>query len=419
MSAQRAEAKRLKYVATLNDDTLPENTPPDYELQYIDIGSVNSLGEIQEVVTYQFEDAPSRARRRVQNGDIVVSTVRTYLKAIAQIIDPPENLIVSTGFAVVRPKPTVLHPAYAKYALLDEAFLGEVVSRSVGVSYPAINASDLGDIEIQVPPLLQQQQLAALLDRETARLDALVAAKQEQLELIAEKRRALITRAVMQGLDESAPRRATGLPWLEGVPAHWEVCYLKRKLTSMDYGISESVSPEGNIGVLRMGDIKAGEVSFDKLGFVDEVDANLLLIKNDLLFNRTNSLDQIGKVGIFRGYGEQPVSFASYLVRLRCNPDLLPEFLNYVLNSNGILEWARAEALPAIGQANLNPSRYSYLTITVPPLTEQESILEYIAEETDRITLLRAATEASLSLMHERRAALIAAAVTGELKLNN
>src|SRR4051794_9398551 len=109
------ERRRLKYAATINDDTLGENTEPDYSLQYIDIGNVDSLGVIHDVETYRFENAPSRARRLVRDGDVIISTVRTYLQAITPITEPPDNLVVSTGFAVVRPRPNVLDARYCKY----------------------------------------------------------------------------------------------------------------------------------------------------------------------------------------------------------------------------------------------------------------------------------------------------------------
>jgi type I restriction enzyme, S subunit len=141
----------------------------------------------------------------------------------------------------------------------------------------------------------------------------------------------------------------------------------------------------------------------------------MLLQAGDIVFNRTNSLDQIGKVALFRGWADQPVSFASYLVRLRCGARVRPEYLNVLLNSTYVLAWSRAEALPAIGQANLNPNRYSYLPICLPPVDEQDSIIAHIASETSKLDALRAATERTIALLKERRAALIAAAVTGKL----
>jgi type I restriction enzyme, S subunit len=133
------EHRRLKYVASINNEALTEETAADFELQYVDIGNVDSSGNVHEIATYRFEDAPSRARRIVRDGDVIISTVRTYLQAIAPIQSPPENLIVSTGFAVIRPKQGGLNAGFCKYALREPAFLAEVEMRSVGVSYPAIN----------------------------------------------------------------------------------------------------------------------------------------------------------------------------------------------------------------------------------------------------------------------------------------
>ncbi len=147
------EQRRLKYAATINDESLPEATEPDYELQYIDIGNVDSYGTVHDVVAFKFEEAPSRARRITRHGDVIVSTVRTYLQAIAPIENPPENLIVSTGFAVVRPKGSLFDARFCKYAVREKHFLWEVESRSTGVSYPAINASDLADIRINLPDI--------------------------------------------------------------------------------------------------------------------------------------------------------------------------------------------------------------------------------------------------------------------------
>ena len=409
------ECRRLKYAATINDETLSEETDADYELQYVDISNVDSLGKIRKIATYPFADAPTRARRRVSDGDVIISCVRTYLQAIAPIQAPPDNLIVSTGFAVVRPCAGVLDAAFGRYALREPSFLAEVEMRSVGVSYPAVNASDLGDIPVHLPPEPNQRAIADYLDREMAWLDALVAVKERVLALLAEKRRALITRAVTRGLDPRAPLRDSGIPWLGEIPAHWTQGHLKRALIGVDYGISTSVDTGGAIAVLRMGDLRDGELDYSRLGFVEEIDDALLLQRGDLVFNRTNSLDQIGKVALFRGTEEYPVSFASYLVRFRCSPSVLPEFLNYLLNSSFPQAWGRTEALPAIGQVNLNPNRFGYLPIALPPLVEQRAIIRYISRAASSLQSVRAATERTITLLKERRSALIAAAVTGQV----
>lgn len=97
------ETRKLKFVATCNDDALSETTDPEFEMEYVDISSVNLVEGVVATETVTFDKAPSRARRIVQDGDTIISTVRTYLKAIASIQSPPANMVVSTGFAVIRP----------------------------------------------------------------------------------------------------------------------------------------------------------------------------------------------------------------------------------------------------------------------------------------------------------------------------
>jgi type I restriction enzyme S subunit len=101
--------KPLKHIVSINSDKLPDSTDPDFELEYVDIGNVSLTDGITSTERLRFETAPSRARRRVRHGDTIVSTVRTYLKAVAHIIEPPANLVVSTGYAVLRAKSALFH----------------------------------------------------------------------------------------------------------------------------------------------------------------------------------------------------------------------------------------------------------------------------------------------------------------------
>ncbi len=193
------EVKRLKYLSTVNDEALPETTDPDMEFTYVDIGNVDSVRGITGTEDLVFEDAPSRARRVVRQGDVIISTVRTYLKAIARIEPTDANLIVSTGFAVLRPRE--LDSGFAAYALSSPYFVDRVVAHSVGVSYPAINTSELACLDIAFPPLPEQQATAAFLDRETAKLDGLVVKVREAIQGLKELRTALISAAVTGRID--------------------------------------------------------------------------------------------------------------------------------------------------------------------------------------------------------------------------
>ena len=135
----------------------------------------------------------------------------------------------------------------------------------------------------------------------------------------------------------------------------------------MDYGTSENVKTSGRIRVLTMAHIQDGEIILPDEGSLDSVPDTLLLEKNDLLFNRTNSAELVGKVGIFRVNSDKNISFASYLVRLRTKKEHNPEWLNYLLNSARFWAYARSQALVSLHQANLNSTRYSRMVIPVPP----------------------------------------------------
>jgi len=192
--------KPLKAVATINDETLPETESRDHEIEYVDISSVSLTDGIERTETMTFGDAPSRARRLAREGDVLVSTVRTYLKAIAPVVSPPSNLVVSTCFAVVRPQGE-LRPGYLKYALQEEHFIQQIISRSAGISYPAINASEIARIPVCQPSLNEQESIAYFLDQETAKIDALIAEQQRLIELLQERRSALISAAVTGQID--------------------------------------------------------------------------------------------------------------------------------------------------------------------------------------------------------------------------
>jgi type I restriction enzyme, S subunit len=257
--------------------------------------------------------------------------------------------------------------------------------------------------------------IVGFLDHETAKIDALVEEQKRLIELLKEKRQAVISHAVTKGLNPNAPMKDSGVEWLGEVPAHWELCPLRRAFIAMDYGISDSLDGEGAIAVLRMGNIGGGKVSLQDLKYIDVIDPYLLLRAGDLLFNRTNSLDQIGKVGLFLGDGEAKISFASYLVRLRTSPDCVPEFFGFLLNCPGMLAEARANATVAIGQCNLNPTRYGAFMVATPPRDEQLSIAEFLMVTCGKLDELIREADTARTLLQERRTALISAAVTGKI----
>ncbi len=189
------EVKRIKEVADINKRTLTDKTPDNYEFDYIDIGSVTYgvHGFSSERMT--FDNSPSRARRIVKQGDTIISTVRTYLKAIASIDNNVSDLIVSTGFAVVSPKKSIFSK-YFSYWLTANYTIDEICALSTGVSYPATNASAISNLFCLVPPLSEQNAIADYLDTKTAQIDQIIQTINTQIEKLKELRKTLINDVV-------------------------------------------------------------------------------------------------------------------------------------------------------------------------------------------------------------------------------
>ena len=195
MTPKHWEVKRIKDVSSVNVLTLPENTEDTYQFKYIDISNVSSTGRITFGEEIAFYEAPSRARRIIKKRDIIVSTVRTYLRAIAFIDFEPTNVIVSTGFAVLTPNNDI-EAKYLAYILRDCSTVNAICSQSTGVSYPAISASKLASINLIIPSLPEQQTIIAYLDEKCAKIDAAIENIGKQVDASKRLKKAIINEAI-------------------------------------------------------------------------------------------------------------------------------------------------------------------------------------------------------------------------------
>lgn len=402
------ERRRLKYAATINDEALPETTDAGQELQYIDIGNVDSTGTVHEIARYKFEKAPSRARRIVRHGDVIISTVRTYLQAIAPILDPPENLIVSTGFAVARPNRELLDTGYFKYALREPRFLWEVEARSSGISYPAINSSELGDIRVELPPLAEQRIVAEFLDAETSRIDALMAEKERMLALLEDKRASQISRAVTRGLNPQALFKHSDLEWLGDIPKHWALRRCANLFTEIDER-NEPALPLLNVS-LNTG-VTVRMFSDERIESVAEDFANYKVAREaDLVFNKMRFWQ--GAAGIAPQDG---LTSPDYTVA-RIGADLFPPFVELLFRIPQFSAEVRRYSHGMVDdRLRLYWDEFKIIRIPVPPIAEQRTIVTYLAAEKERTAELEKSLRDSITLLHERRRALITAAVTGQI----
>ena len=230
------EVRRLKHSLGVNVAVLPEDTEPDYEFRYIDIGSVETGELTSDPIPLRFETAPSRARRVVRPGDTLLSTVRTYLKAVWHAEDDVRDLVASTGFAVLTPRPLLL-PKFVGYACRSEPFTNHVTAESVGVVYPAIAEARLASaLRLCIPPLPEQRAIVRFLDHANRRIRRYICAKERLIELLEEQKQAIIHLAVTGQIDVRTGQpypayKDSGVEWLGEVPENWERRPSKRTFT--------------------------------------------------------------------------------------------------------------------------------------------------------------------------------------------
>ena len=273
------------------------------------------------------------------------------------------------------------------------------------------------DYCVPVPPLARQRAIADYLDRETARLDTLLAEKERLLKLLAEKRQALITHTVIRGLDPDAPMRDSGIPWLGDIPAHWNLMPL-RFLVSFVGGATPDTGKEkywsGDIPWVSPKDMKHGEID-DSEDHVTELavsDTSLRMIPpgSVLVVVRGMILAHSFPAAITKAAVTVNQDMKALLCRERLDPWFLRDYFRGVEHYLVTLADSSAH-----GTRKLETERLGQVPILVPPHAEQKQIARYLSDSTSKIDKTRMATERTIALLKERRAALIAAAVTGQI----
>jgi type I restriction enzyme S subunit len=410
-------SQRLKFNATYNDEALSEDTASDFEINYVDISSVNLVSGITAIDLLTFEKAPSRARRIVRDGDTIISTVRTYLKAIASIINPPANMIVSTGFAVIRPSITI-DRSYLSYCLQSQPFVDSVVANSIGVSYPAINASDLACIPVIFPAdKAEQKQIANFLDHKTAQFDQLIKKKKELIEKLNERRIAVITQAVTKGLNPNVKMKDSEVEWLGEVPGHWGLRRIKLLASEpLRYGANETaeLTDRDLPRYIRITDVKEdGSLHDDTFRSLEpEIATPFLLNEGDILLARSGAT--VGKSFIYdKSWGKS--AYAGYLIRFRTTiSEIDAHFAYFFLRSASY--WANINStLIQSTIQNFSAEKYGNILVPLPPLAEQKEIVKYIKNEKNRIDRMEALAFDAVAKLQEYRTSLITAAVTGKI----
>jgi restriction endonuclease S subunit len=400
------EVKPLKRWVRLNQSVLAESTDPDFQFRYLDIGAVETGRLVRPLQPVKFAEAPSRARRIVKQGDTIVSTVRTYLKAVLFIDEPGGDLICSTGFAVLTPGPDIV-PKYLSYLIQSEAYTNRVSSESVGIAYPAVAETKVGSFRVSVPTRSEQWAIVRFLDHADKRIRRFIAAKRRLIELLHEQKQAIIQKAVTRGLDANVRLKHSGLEWLGDIPAHWAVLRCGRLFReSLDTGHStcELLSIDRIRGVIRQVDTGRKTRASEDRGLYKRIRIG------ELAYNLMNAF--MGSIGVSPLEGILSPAYAVAKPVLAIQPWYFHNLFRTKLYTT---QFDRLSYGIMYERNRLYFDRFRTVPVPVPPLDEQEKLVEHIQRETSAIDSVSGRELQEVELIREYRTRLISDVVTGKL----
>lgn len=416
---------RLKDVSTINATALPANTDLDYEFDYLEISNVNYYGIIDQaaIERLRFEDAPSRARRRVVKNCTLISSVRPNLQAIAFMDNGREDFICSTGFNVVLSAENKLLPKFVYYALISEGGRQYFEAVAKGVGYPAVDNRDFGSYLMPLPPLPVQQRISSYLDASCSAIDAAVVAKRRQIETLEAVRKAIIQKAVTCGLDERPTLKMTGNVWMKELPFTWELVSLKR-VSEIQGGLTLGKVYEGPLierPYLRVANVQDGHLNLQDVTTIEvpeKVAHRVALRPGDVLMTEGGDLDKLGRGTIWNGEILECLH-QNHIFAIRCfKHKLLSAFLAYLTVSRFGRDYFEATGKRTTNLASTNSTKLGLFPIPLPSIEEQEKICQYLDNKLRDVTQIVNSIETQIDTLTTYRKSLIHECVTGQRRIS-
>ena len=405
----------LKRWVTINAEVMPETTAPDRVFRYVDIGSVGTGTLTQEPQRLRFAGAPSRARRVVHNGDTLVSTVRTYLKAIYFVDGEADELVCSTGFAVLTPRVGTV-PQFVSYLARSNAFTDRVTADSVGIAYPAVAESRLGSFHVAVPPLPEQSAIVRYLDHADRRIQRYIRTKQKLIALLEEQKQALIHQAVTGKVDIRTGQpypayKPSGVEWLGEVPEHWERRRLKILLRPVDR--RSATGAETLLSLRRDHGIVIYAEHFARPSQSRSLVGFKLVAVGQLVVNRLQANN-----GLVFCSGINGLVSPDYSVFEMRKP-LQMQYLSDLLRTSSYRSHFRRESTGlgtgTAGFLRLYDDKFLETEVFLPPVQEQILISNSLANDIAKVKRLMEQQQRQLQFFNEFRTRLITDVVTGKL----
>ncbi|MDT0330016.1 restriction endonuclease subunit S [Nocardiopsis lambiniae] len=339
---------------------------------------------------------------------------------MAEVPKSVEPLVFSTGFAVLSPK-GVVDSRFLSYSCLSEVFIGEVVSRSVGVGYPAINSSDIGNIEVWIPGIFEQRRIARFLDGEIGNIDRIIVSRCRQLELFDERLSSMLSERLIPGIVGNTVGEFPW-PWL---PLMRETSPLVRLgyVCRVQGGVTVDASrkpSESDVTrpYLRVANVKADRLDLESVTNITvpkSVADRSTLRPGDVLMTEGGDIDKLGRGTVWRG--EIPGALhQNHVFALRPDPERLDaEYLALLTRSIHGRCYFEATGVQSTNLASTSSSKVKSFPVPLPTLQEQKSAVAEVNRALGEASRLRSALESQVALLEERKRALITAAVTGQI----
>ncbi len=409
----RWDVVRLKFAVRVR--SVKRNVVP--KDRYIGLEHVESwTGRLQNS-----EDASANAEGLgvvFEAGDVLFGKLRPYLAKVF-LADRPG--IASTEFLALQG--VRVEAGFLRYCFVSEPFIGAIVAATYGAKMPRANWEDIGNLPQVVPPRQEQRAIADFLDRETAKIDALIATQERLIALLDEKRQATITHAVTKGLDPNAPMKESGVPSLGRVRASWPVVRLKAILRQVEQGWSpqcenRTAEPD-EWGVLKVGCVNG--TRFDETenkALPRDLDPipSLEVKPGDVLMSRANTIELVGSVSLVTAVRHR-LLLCDKLYRLHIERHRVdPRFIVYLLTSSVGRAPLEASATGASSSMkNISQESVKDIWLPCPTIEEQGAVADFLDELSGQISAAQRTAKALSEELRERRTALITAAVTGQI----
>ena len=358
----------------------------------------------------------------VSKGDFVINSMNYGIGSYG-ISD--YDGVCSPVYIVLKPQNSVVESRFAFRIFENSAFQTYAQSFGNGILEHrcAINWDILKSIGVGIPPRCEQDEILAFLDRETAKIDGLVAEQKRLIELLKEKRQAVISHAVTKGLNPDAPMKPSGIEWLGDVPRHWKLVTVRRMIEQIEQGWSPEClsrsAEENEWGVVKSGCVNRGVFNPQENKALPETlvpISDLEIHCGDVLISRASGSPELVGSTAFISETRSKLMLSDKIFRVSIASGVNGRFFVATFNSHVLRNQIERAISGADGLANNLPqSALKSFFLAVPPIFEQTEIVDYLAAKTAKFDTLTAEAQRAIDLLQERRTALISAAVTGQI----